>query len=382
MGRQMSQIEEVAREIALVSSALQDLYADLGEHALQQPQYVPTDQSTTLYKNFIVLVEQSDSLQTRITTLKDLHKSILDGNNRVKEIDKEKKTLVEHMNLIFSRIGAILWEEYYSHVLSETIFKEIPGIAQLHDEYNHLTATHLALKDKVHSASWLTKVPLVLHERMKKRKLNKLQKQHNAIFIEYGKIIAQGSLIPLLVSQNATNIEAEYQKAHSALAKKNEELTMVSEQMELSRNKLEEQGMGGSLARKIGELENGQKEANKQRKLSAVMYGKSVTTTMSSKQETAFPVEMLACYEQIIDHQNLKTELLRTTKKLNIEQKIEELVLLLRQDEEHILHIEAQIGQLNQQIEEIHKNEASKKEQIGVLQQQLIKLLPVESKNG
>ena len=33
MGRQKSQIEEVAREIAHVSSALQDLYATLGEYA-------------------------------------------------------------------------------------------------------------------------------------------------------------------------------------------------------------------------------------------------------------------------------------------------------------------------------------------------------------
>ncbi len=88
------------------------------------------------------------------------------------------------------------------------------------------------------------------------------------------------------------------------------------------------------------------------------------------------------CFEQIIDYQNLKTELLRTTKKLNIEQKIEELVLLLKQDEEHILHIEVQIGQLNQQIEEIHKTMATKKEQIGVLQHQLMKVLPVESKDG
>jgi hypothetical protein len=217
---------------------------------------------------------------------------------------------------------------------------------------------------------------------VRKRQLGRLQKEHEKAFVKYGETIARNSLIPLLVSENAMSIEAEYEKACSAIEKKDEELSMVREQMELSRNKLEQEGMGGSLARKIGELESAQKEANKQRKLSAVMYGKSVTTIMSSHKDHEFPKEMDECFEQIIDYQNLKTELLRTTKKLNIEQKIEELVLLLKQDEEHILHIEVQIGQLNQQIEEIHKTMATKKEQIGVLQHQLMKVLPVESKDG
>ena len=382
MGRQKSQIEEVAREIAQVSFALQDLYATLGEYALHQNSTAITDETKSIYNNFISLVNQSDSLQTRITTLRDLHTSILDGNNRVKEIEKEKKTLVNQMNLLYSRIGAIVWEEYYSKVLSEIIAKAIPGIAQLYDEYNQLTNTHLIAKEKVHSAHWFTKMPLVIYEKVRKVQLGRLQKEHEKAFVEYGEIIARNSLIPLLVSENAMSIEAEYEKACSAIEKKDEELSMVKEQMELSRNKLEEEGMGGSLARKIGELESAQKEANKQRKLSAVMYGKSVTTIMSSHKEHEFPKEMDECFERIIDFQNLKTELLRTTKKLNIEQKIEELVLLLKQDEEHILHIEVQIGQLNQQIEEIHKTMATKKEQIGILQHQLMKVLPVESKDG
>ncbi len=91
MGRQKSQIEEVAREIAHVSSALQDLYATLGEYALHHNQTAITDETKSLYNNFITLVHQSDSLQTRITTLRDLHTSILDGNNRVKEIKKREK---------------------------------------------------------------------------------------------------------------------------------------------------------------------------------------------------------------------------------------------------------------------------------------------------
>jgi hypothetical protein len=382
MGRQKSQIEEVAREIAHVSSALQDLYATLGEYALHHNQTAITDETKSLYNNFITLVHQSDSLQTRITTLRDLHTSILDGNNRVKEIKKEKKTLVNQMNLLYSRIGAIVWEEYYSKVLSEIISNAIPGIKQLYEEYNQLTNTHLIAKEKVQSAHWFTKMPLKVHEKVRKGQLARLQKEHEKAFVEYGEIIARNSLIPLLVSENAMSIEAEYEKACSAIEKKDEELSMVREQMELSRNKLEQEGMGGSLARKIGELESAQKEANKQRKLSAVMYGKSVTTIMSSHKDHEFPKEMDECFEQIIDYQNLKTELLRTTKKLNIEQKIEELVLLLKQDEEHILHIEVQIGQLNQQIEEIHKTMATKKEQIGVLQHQLMKVLPVESKDG
>ncbi len=45
MGRQKSQIEEVAREIAHVSSALQDLYATLGEYALHHNQTAITDET-------------------------------------------------------------------------------------------------------------------------------------------------------------------------------------------------------------------------------------------------------------------------------------------------------------------------------------------------
>ncbi len=199
----------------------------------------------------------------------------------MKEIKKEKKTLVNQMNLLYSRIGAIVWEEYYSKVLSEIISNAIPGIKQLYEEYNQLTNTHLIAKEKVQSAHWFTKMPLKVHEKVRKGQLARLQKEHEKAFVEYGEIIARNSLIPLLVSENAMSIEAEYEKACSAIEKKDEELSMVREQMELSRNKLEQEGMGGSLARKIGELESAQKEANKQRKLSAVMYGKSVTTIMS-----------------------------------------------------------------------------------------------------
>lgn len=382
MGRQMNQIEEVAREISHVSSALQDLYASLGESALGHHIQVSSLESTTLYDNFICLVDQSDALQTRITTLKDLHESILDGKNRVKEIEQEKKTLITQMDLLYSKIGAIIWEEYNSHVLSDIISKEIPLLSQLHEHYTQLTTSLRIAKDKAHSANWFTTIPLTLHEKIKKIQLNRFQKHNSATFVDFGRTIATSSLIPLLVSENAMNIEAEYDKACSVIAKKDEELTTVREQMKLSKNKLEEEGIGGSLARKIGELENAQKDAAKQRKLSSVMYGKSVTTVMSSQKESEYPKEMVEYFEQIIEYQDLKTELLITTKKLNIEQKIEELVLLLRQDEEHILHIEVQIGQLNQQIKEIHKTMATKKEQIGVLQQQLVKILPAESKNG
>ncbi len=382
MGRQMSQIEEVAREIAHVSSALQDLYASLGEYALQHTQTAITQETQTLYEKFITLVEQSDALQTRITTLKDLHTSILDGNNRVKEIEKEKKTLINQRTLIFSKIGAIIWEEYSSKVLHETISKEIPELKYLHSEYSQLAKTRSAAKEKAHSAHWFTKLPSLLHEKIKKGQINKLQKHNNVAFVEYGSIIASASLIPLLVSENAKAIEREYEKATSLIAKKDEEILMVRDQMVLSRNKLEQEGIGGSLARKIGELESGQKDSAKQRKLSAVMYGKSVTTVMGSQNDNIFPPEMVECFGQIIDYQNLKTELLRTTKKLNIEQKIEELVILLKQDEDHILHVEGQIGQLNQQIKEIKKTMATKKEHIGALQQQLIKVLPDEGNHG
>ncbi len=382
MSRQINQIEEVAREINHVSSALQDLYASLGEWAINHHIDAANLESTTLYDNFTNLVSQSDALQTRIKTLKDLHNSILDGKNRVKEIEKEKKALLSQMDILYSKIGAIIWEEYNSHVLSDIILKEIPELSTIHHNYTQVTQSLRDTKEKVHSAHSVIKAPFIVHEKMQKMKLTRLQKHNTSLFVEFGRTIACASLIPLLVSQNAMNIEAEYDKASQVIEKKDIELHTVIEQMNLSKNKLEEEGAGTSLARKIGELENAQKDVDKQRKLSAVMYGKSVTTMMSTQKESDYPQEMVECFDQIIEYQNLKTELLTTTKKLNIEKKIEELVLLLRQDEEHILHIEVQIGQLNQQIKEIHKTMATKKEQIGALQQQLVKILPPRLTHG
>ncbi|NCB01143.1 MAG: hypothetical protein EOM67_03120 [Spirochaetia bacterium] len=383
MGRQMMQIEEIAREIEHVSSDLQDLYATLGEYAISHSNLlIETVESKNLYQKFISIADQSDSLKTRIKRLKELHNSILDGKNRVKEIEIEKKELIETMTLLYSRIGAIAWEESYSHVLHKDIVEKIPTITQLHADYSSLTTQHLEAKNRANATSWFLKVPFSINEKVKKSHLNKLLKSNTKSFIEFGEIIATSSLISLLVSERAIQIGEEYDLLYTQIIDKDDELVMVKEQMHASKDQLEQEGLGGSLAKKIGELENSLKESTKQRKLAALMYGKAVTTMMSTEKEKEFPKEMDECFLHILDQQYIKTQLLRTTKKLSIEQKIEELVLLLKQDEDHILHIEVQIGQLNHQIEEINRTMATKKEQIGKLQNQLVKVLPLEITNG
>ncbi len=379
MGRQMIQIEEIAREIEHVSSDLQGLYASLAEYARFYPQLAENADTFALYQKFVYLVEQSDSLTTKITMLKNLHDSILDGSNRVKEIEKDKKEISEKLNLLYSRIGAIAWEESYSNVLDQSILELIPKITQLHKEYSHLTTRHYNAKNKATSSLWFMKIPLSVQERIMKGQLDNLLKNNTKLFIEFGRIIAESSLIPSLISDSAPQIQEQYIEYLSLIKMKDDELVVVKEQMSSSKSQLEQEGMGVSIAKRIGELETALKESSKQRRLSAIMYGKTLTTIMSCEESKEYPSAVRECFDAIIEQQYIKTQLLRTTKKLNIEKKIEELVLLLRQDEDHVLHIEVQIGQLNHQIEEIHKAMAEKKEQIGSFQQQLLKVLPVES---
>jgi hypothetical protein len=382
MARQQSQIEEVEKRITGVSNILQQLYAQLGELALPLDDFVITKESKPLYTNFFHSVEQSNSIKARLGKFKDISASFKNNTHRLKELVVEKKEQEELLKLLYSRIGVIVWEEASSGVLDSTILEAIPNITVRQKESILLSTAHAKAKERREKSSLLLKLPLSVDLRVKSLRLKKHTSKYNEFFVYIGKIVATNTYFALLHSTRSSLFEKEYASISQAIEDITEESAMIGEQIRFSRHKLEQEGINGSLARKINEIESEYKEANKVRNHAAILYGKHIAAILDVTHSQSYLPHIIDCYDQIIRHQELKTELLRTIKKLTIEKKIEELVLLLQQDEDHIAHIELSIGQLNRQIEEINKMMASKKEQIGTLQQQLNKVLLIENTDG
>ncbi|MDC7247888.1 MAG: hypothetical protein PQJ35_06075 [Sphaerochaetaceae bacterium] len=382
MARQHSQIEEVERQVAEVGRVLQHLYAQLGELALSCGSPVMTKEAKSLYEDFSRCAAQSEKVKSRLAKFQDIKASFKRNSNRLKELSSEKKERNEFLKLLYSRIGVIVWEEAESGVLSDRILLKIPEIQAMQEESSVLSSARDDADRRYQSAHFLLKIPMKVNVRMKNRRLKFHTGKYGEFFIRIGRTVATQNLISSLNSTKRSLFNKEHTELLKIINEIDEEAAMISEQIRYSHHRLEQEGINGSLARKISDIESELRESDKARNHAAILYGKYISAMIDpSELEEHFP-GMTGCYHQIIEQQELKTELLGSIKRLSIEKKIEELVLLLQQDEDHIAHIELSIGQLNRQIEEIRKTMASKKEQIGLLQQQLGKVLLIGDNDG
>ncbi len=382
MARQQSQIEEVEKQVTDVSKVLQHLYAQLGELALPIDTYTITNEAKSLFNNFSLSVDASNSIKAKLSKFTDISASFKNNSHRLKELAAQKKNYDQQLKLLYSKIGVIVWEESSSDVIDPQIIKMIPEIIAMQEESKTLFEIEKKAKERYKTSFFLLKVPCRVDATIKSHRLKKHTSKYKEFFIRTGRTVATQSLIPLLHSSHTTVFEKEYKELIIHIAEIDEESTMIAEQIRYSHRKLEQEGINGSLAKKINEIENELREANKVRNHAAILYGKYIAAVITHPDPKKYSSQIIDVYEQIMRQQELKTELLRTIKRLTIEKKIEELVLLLQQDEEHVAHIELSIGQLNRQIEEINKVMASKKEQIGALQQQLNKVLLIEKTDG
>gem|GEM_PF-3644249 len=202
-------------------------------------------------------------------------------------------------------------------------------------------------------------------------------KRKDQLFSALGReLIAEGK-IGLLKSDATESIRRELDSLESRLNELNEEKKMIQESVHHTRHTLEKEEGRASVQHRINELAHTYQEAMKRRHEAASAYGRYLSTIIDlSSREPPIPPEIVECQQEILQMQEHKKALLLTIKQLSIEKKIEEQVLLIRQDEEHIAHIEEQVGQLHRQIEEVRREMQGKQDQIALLQRQLKKLLP------
>ena len=368
-------IPDVEREVAEVDRTLLDLYARLCE--LDYTTEYTKNPSGHLYENFMEQVRKSEALEKRIGELKQLSQALKDGNTRVEDLSKEIKNTSKSIDLLYSRLGAILWEESASQDPDDELQQVSGRMKELQGDLQRLFQKSGAYKARQRTGGWAAKTVFKVREGAVNASLKSYQRKQDALFVSLGRELISSGRANLLKSDASASILEEYEKQHLHLEALAEEKDMIQEKVHHNRHTLEKEEGRASVQHRINDLNHEYRSIMKLRSDAAAAYGRYISTGIDLSM-TDLPQVIRECQTSILEQQEMKKELLLSIKQLSIEKKIEEQVLLIRQDEEHIAHIQESIGQLHRQIEGVKKEMQGKQDQISHLQRQLKKLLPDE----
>ena len=111
MGRLHNQIEAVRREIAAVDKDLELLFADYGMLVFRLDT-APTDGRFTQYfQELKKVVGDYEVLQERIAHLSGIEQQLDSASSRIVQLKSMMTQVRKQLALVYSRIGAIAWEE-------------------------------------------------------------------------------------------------------------------------------------------------------------------------------------------------------------------------------------------------------------------------------
>lgn len=368
-------IPEVEKEVAEVDRRLLALYARLSE--TNQHSGFTTVSSASLYESFITAVSESDEIRNRIGELRKISEVLKEGNTRIEDLDREISDTQNHLKLLHARLGAIFWEESAANGGDVQLTGISDRIGQLQNELRKLLERTRRSQGFDSPGTWAERTFRQVRSVTLRSLQERQKKRQDKLFSALGQeLIAEGK-IDLLKSDATESIRQELDAVGIRFDELTEEKKMIQESVHHTRHTLEKEEGRASLQHRINELTHAYQEAMKRRHEAASAYGRYLSTIIDpASREIPVPPEIVECQQEILQMQEQKKALLLTIKQLSIEKKIEEQVLLIRQDEEHIAHIEEQVGQLHRQIEEVRREMQVKQDQIALLQRQLKKLLP------
>ncbi|MBN2861494.1 MAG: hypothetical protein JXK93_14610 [Sphaerochaetaceae bacterium] len=368
-------IPEVEKEVAEVDRRLLALYARLSE--TNHHSGFTSVSSASLYESFRTTVSESDEIKNRIVELRKISEALKEGNTRIEDLEREIRDTESRLQLLHARLGAILWEESVANGGDVQLNGISDRIGELQDDLRKLLERTRRSQEFDPDGNWANRTFQQVRSVALRSLQGRKKKRQDQLFSALGQeLIAEGK-IGLLKSDATESIRRELDSVGVRSNELTEEKNMIQESVHHTRHTLEKEEGRASLQHRINELTHAYQEAMKRRHEAASAYGRYLSTIIDlSSQEPPIPPEIVECQQEILQMQDQKKALLLTIKQLSIEKKIEEQVLLIRQDEEHIAHIEEQVGQLHRQIEEVRREMQVKQDQIALLQRQHKKLLP------
>lgn len=378
MGRQRSQIEVVERQIAVVDHDMEVLSAELGLHVLQLRQPVVSGDSAPAYKNLAKEKSILDDLDARILHLQQLGQSLLDANVRINQLRKFVNQHEQLLKVVYARIGVIAWEEASSGVLSDTIRQVLPKIDERQDKVATLKAERDLVSRRSRESFSIFKLPLKMQEIIVSKKLERYARGHEGFYVDTGQTIAQEVCIRHLASPSAIKLDQEYHDITRKMAVWKEEISLLVNRISTDKHKLEAVGVAGSVERKVIELQGVRKEQDALVSKLAVAYAATIRVQQNPWKSLEVTAETLRCYDQIRRHERIRLQLEKRIVELKMEEAIGELIFLIEQDEERIVHLRQMIDQYNRQIDDIQKSIGINREKIGELKKSLASSLERE----
>ncbi len=375
MGRQRSQIDEVKRKITLVERDLEVLYGDLGLHLSNLNPITSTKEVVDCHKSLIESKELLSSFASRLENLRDLSKSLDDAHITLGQLKKNLALSNQKLKETFGRIGVIIWEEAASKVISNEICNLIPEVGAKQKELANLHKSLKELERLLSEVKFHKKIAIRYKIFKVKQQLKRENSERGEFFILIGKKLAKNDLIKLLASKVAEELNQLYRNLLDETELYNGEIEKVSNQISSGKKELQDQGVVGSVEKKIGELVQKEKEQSQKVTKEAIKYAQLIYQEELDWTKEDFNDEILESYEQIERHKKIKKELEKQQQELLLESEIGQLLYFIEQDQQRIEHIQKSIDQYNRQIDQIKDEIKKNREEIGKLKEALKKSL-------
>ncbi len=376
MGRHRNQIEQIERQISEVNHDIDLLLSDLSLHILTLESPVIIGDNRRPYQNLKQAKELLDEYERKIVLMQKLKEGVLDANGRIRRLKGLIKEKEEELNEVYGRVGVIAWEEASSDVLSSKIRQALPAIEERRSLFNSLKEEQANKQSKQESSHPLLKAPLQVNVLLSQWRLNKFLRGNRDFFTTTGKVLADSDLIASLASGKGSELEQRYGDIKGEIGVCQEEIASLNQHVAASRGSLEGIGVTGSVSRKLIELQNLKREQSQQVGRLAIAYGRSLWTQGEAWRSLSNETEGI--HTQIERHEKVRGQLEKKIIELRLEEEIGELIFLVDQDEERILHLRQTIEQYNRQIEEIQKAISLNREKIGILKRSLAESLSGE----
>jgi cell division protein FtsL len=375
MGRHRNQIEQIERQIGEVNHDIDLLFSDLSLHILTLESPVIIGDNHLPYQNLKQAKELLDDYERKIVLMQKLKEGVLDANGRIRRLKGLIKEKEEELNEVYGRLGVIAWEEASSGVLSSEIKRALPSIEERRILFNTVKAEQENKESKKRGSHPLLKAPLQVNVLLSQWKINKLIRGNREFFTTTGKVLADSDLTVALVSEKGPELEQRYGDLKGEIGVCQDEIASLKQHVAASQGSLEGIGVTGSVSRKLIELQTLKREQSQQVGRLAIAYGRFLWTQGEWR---SLSNETEKLYTQIERHEKVRGQLEKQIIELRLEEEIGDLIFLVDQDEERILHLRQTIEQYNRQIEEIQKAISLNREKIGILKRSLAESLSGE----
>ncbi len=376
MGRHRNQIEQIERQIGEVNHDIDLLLSDLSLHILTLESPLIIGDNHHPYQNLKQAKELLDDIERKIVLMQKLKEGVLDANGRIRRLKGLIKEKEEDLNEVYGRLGVIAWEEASSGVLAAEIKRALPTIEERRTLFNTIKEEQKNKEFKKRESHPLLKAPLQVNVLLSQWKINRFVRGNREFFTTTGKGLADADLITSLVSDKGPELEQRYGDIRGEIGVCQDEIASLKQHVVASQGSLEGIGVTGSVSRKLMELQNLKREQSQQVGRLAIAYGRSLWNQGEAWRSLSSETEGL--YTQIARHEKVRGQLEKRIIELRLEEEIGDLIFLVDQDEERILHLRQTIEQYNRQIEEIQKAISLNREKIGILKRSLAESLTGE----